>query len=524
MTYDLPPDDAPPPMPDINVPILDPAPPRRARALMIQGTSSDVGKSMLVAGLCRAYARRGLTVAPFKAQNMSNNAAVAADGDLPPGPDGTVPRGEIGRAQALQARAAGRPASIHMNPILLKPQAMVGSQVVLRGRALGNWPARHYHNLKPMLMPAVVDSYNRTAAEADLVLVEGAGAATETHLRRSDIANMRFAEAVDLPVALLTDNDRGGALAAMVGSWMLHTEEERARIVGYLVNKFRGYFSLYEPACQTITEMTGWPFLGVARWFEGAALLPAEDALALERPSRSAGGALKIAVPQIDRVANFDDLDPLSSEPGVDLVWVKPGQTIPVDADVVLLPGSKTTRPALEALRKQGWDIDILSHVRRGGRVVGICAGFQMLGRVVRDPAGIEGVPGETPGLGLLDVETTITDDKRLVEVDAIDTESGARVTGYEMHMGRTDGPGLSRPWLRLDGQDEGAVSPDGRVMGAYIHGIFGTVEYRGHWLEAMGGRASGLDHEAQIEATLDALADQLEEDMDLDALLALAR
>ncbi|WP_156946008.1 cobyric acid synthase [Roseicyclus elongatus] len=504
--------------------MLTPAPPRRGPALMIQGTSSDVGKSLLVAGLCRAYARRGLTVAPFKAQNMSNNAAVAADGDLPPGPDGTVRRGEIGRAQALQARAAGRAPSIHMNPILLKPQAMVGSQVVLRGRALGNWPARHYHKLKPALMPAVIDSYNRTAAEADLVLVEGAGAATETHLRRSDIANMRFAEAVDLPVVLLTDNDRGGALAAMVGSWLLHTEAERDRIVGYLVNKFRGYFSLYEPACRTITETTGWPFLGVARWFDGAALLPAEDALALERPGRSEGGALKVAVPQIDRVANFDDLDPLSSEPGVDLIWVKPGQTIPADADVVLLPGSKTTRPALEALRRQGWDIDILAHVRRGGRVVGICAGYQMLGRMVRDPDGIEGAPGETEGLGLLDLETTITDDKRLIEIDTVDTISGARITGYEMHMGRTVGPGLAQPWLRLDGQDEGAVSADGRVMGGYVHGLFGAADYRDHWLTALGGRASGRDHEAQIETTLDALADQLETDMDLDALLALAR
>ncbi|WP_424511294.1 cobyric acid synthase [Rhodovulum euryhalinum] len=491
---------------------------------MIQGTSSDVGKSLLVAGLCRAYARRGLKVAPFKAQNMSNNAAVTADSDLPPGPDGLAPRGEIGRAQALQARAAGLAPSIHMNPILLKPQAMVGSQVVVRGRPLGNWPARHYHSLKPQLMPAVMDSYRRVAAEADLVLVEGAGAGTETHLRRSDIANMRFAEAADVPVVLLTDNDRGGAMAAVVGSWLLHDPEERARIRGFLVNKFRGYFSLYEPACRTITGTTGWPLLGVARWFEGAALLPAEDALALERPARSARGGLVIAVPQIDRVANFDDLDPLSSEPGVDLVWVRPGQPIPAAADVVLLPGSKTTRPALEALRAQGWDIDILAHVRRGGRVVGICAGFQMLGRLVRDPDGIEGPPGETPGLGLLDVETTISTDKRLVEIDATDTLSAARVTGYEMHMGRTTGPGLARPWLVLDGTPEGAVSADGLVTGGYVHGLFGSDAFRGHWLGAMGGRASGLDHAAQVETTLDALADQLESDLDLDALLALAR
>ncbi|WP_165918981.1 cobyric acid synthase [Rhodovulum adriaticum] len=510
-------------MPDISVPILDPAPRRAGRALMIQGTSSDVGKSLLVAGLCRAYARRGLRVAPFKAQNMSNNAAVTVDSDLPPGPDGTAPGGEIGRAQALQARAAGLPPSIHMNPVLLKPQAMVGSQVVLRGRALGNWPARHYHGLKPLLLPAVLDSYRRVAAQADLVLVEGAGAGTETWLRHCDITNMRLAAEADLPVVLLTDNDRGGAMAAMVGSWLLHTEDERARIKGYIINKFRGYFSLYEPACETITQTTGWPLLGVARWFDAATQLPAEDALALERPQAGGGAGLVIAVPQIARMANFDDLDPLSAEPGVDLRWVRPGQPIPAEADVVLLPGSKTTRPALDSLRQNGWDIDIAAHVRRGGRVVGICAGFQMLGRVVRDPDGIEGAPGETPGLGLLDIETTIGGDKKLIEIDATDTASGVRVTGYEMHMGRTDGPGLSRPWLRLNGVDEGAVSPDGRVMGGYVHGIFGADSYRRHWLQAMGGRASGLDYEAQVEAALDALADQLETDLDLDALLALA-
>ncbi|ARE39600.1 Cobyric acid synthase [Rhodovulum sp. P5] len=524
MTLDLPPDDDAPPLPDLDVPMLTPPPARRGRSLMIQGTSSDVGKSLLVAGLCRAYARRGLKVAPFKAQNMSNNAAVTVDSDLPPGPDGDSPRGEIGRAQALQARAAGLAPSIHMNPVLLKPQAMVGSQVVLRGRALGNWPARHYHNLKPMLLPAVIDSYARVAADADLVLVEGAGAGTETWLRHCDITNMRLAEEADLPVVLLTDNDRGGAMAAVVGSWLLHTEDERARIKGYIVNKFRGYFSLYEPACATMTETTGWPLLGVARWFDAATHLPAEDALALERPQTATGQGLVIAVPQIARMANFDDLDPLSSEPGVDLRWVRPGQPIPAETDVVLLPGSKTTRPALDSLREQGWDIDILAHIRRGGRVVGICAGFQMLGHVVRDPEGIEGEPGETPGLGLLDIKTTIGGDKRLVEVDAEDTLSGARVTGYEMHMGRTDGPGLTRPWLRLNGAAEGAVSDNGRVMGGYVHGIFGADAFRRHWLKQMGGAASGLDYETQVDDALDALADQLETDLDLDALLALAR
>ncbi|SOC12555.1 cobyric acid synthase [Rhodobacter maris] len=524
MTFDLPADDPVPPLPDLDLPFLTPPPPRRGRALMIQGTSSDVGKSLLVAGLCRAYARRGLKVAPFKAQNMSNNAAVTVDSDLPVGPDGAVHRGEIGRAQALQARAAGRAASIHMNPVLLKPQALIGSQVVLRGRPLGNWPARHYHHLKPFLMPAVIDSYRRIAAEADLVLVEGAGAATETWIKESDITNMRLAEEVDLPVVLLTDNDRGGALAAVVGSWMLHDAAERARVKGILVNKFRGYLSLYEPACLTMTEYTGWPVLGVARWFEGAAQLPAEDALALARPAEGQGAGLVIAVPHLDGVANFDDLDPLGAEPGVDLRWVRPGQPIPADADVVLLPGSKTTRKALETLRAEGWDTDIRAHLRRGGRVVGICAGFQMLGRLVRDPEGIEGAPGETAGLGLLDLETVIGAEKALTEITALDRISGTRIRGYEMHMGRTSGEGLSQPWFDLEGRPEGAISPDGRVMGGYLHGIFGADGFRNHWIEAMGGRAAGRDHEAQIDAALDALADQLERDLDLDALLALAQ
>ena len=512
-----------PTLPRIDVPLLHPAPPRRGRALMIQGTSSDVGKSLLVAGLCRAYARRGLRVAPFKAQNMSNNAAVAADSDLPPGEDGPT-FGEIGRAQALQARAAGVAPSIHMNPVLLKPQALVGAQVVLRGRALGNWPAKHYHELKPLLMPAVMDSFARVASEADLVLVEGAGAGTEVHLRHCDITNMRLAAEADLPVVLLTDNDRGGALAAVVGSWMLHTEDERARIRGYIVNKFRGDFALYAPGCEVMTSTTGWPLLGVVRWFEDAGLLPAEDALALARPLRRAGAGLTIAVPQLSRVANFDDLDPLSSEPGVSLSWVRPGEPIPEGVDVVLLPGSKTTRQALAELASNGWDTDIRAHVRRGGRVVGICAGFQMLGRVVRDPDGIEGPPGETAGLGLLDVETVIGPTKRLLTIDATCAISGCRITGYEMHMGVTDGPGLARPWLRPENRPEGAVSADGRVMGSYLHGLFGSDAFRAHWLVAMGGRASGLDHAAQVEAALDALATHVEANLDLDALLALAR
>ncbi|PYF03613.1 adenosylcobyric acid synthase (glutamine-hydrolysing) [Rhodopseudomonas faecalis] len=503
--------------------------PRRARSLMIQGTSSDVGKSMVVAGLCRAYTRRGLVVRPFKAQNMSNNAAVASDSDLPPGPDGERPRGEIGRAQAMQARACKAAPSIHMNPVLLKPQTDIGSQVVLRGRVLGNCPARIYHHMRQRLIPAVVDSFERMAAEADLMLVEGAGSGAEVYLRSSDITNMRFAEAADLPVVFLSDIDRGGTMAALVGSYVLLNEGDRARVVGYLINKFRGDFSLFEPGCRTITEQTGWPFLGVLRWFPGADRLPAEDSLALERAAAASRGRIKIAVPRLARVANFDDLDPLVAEPDIDLQWIQPGSPIPANIDVIVLPGSKTTRSELDLMRREGWDIDILAHVRRGGRVVGLCAGFQMLGRVVRDPMGIEGAPGETQGLGLLDLETEISGDKRLVDVDAFDQRSGCRVRGYEMHMGRTTGAGLEKPWLLLDDgsgklQPEGAVSANGRVMGGYLHGIFGGDQFRSAWLKQIGAEAAGLAFEQRVEEALEALADHCEQNLDLDALLKLAR
>jgi len=503
--------------------------PRTAKALMIQGTASDVGKSLLVAGLCRAYRRRGLRVRPFKAQNMSNNAAVTADSDAPPGLDGERQRGEIGRAQALQARACGVPPSIHMNPVLLKPQTNVGSQVVLRGRSLGNCPARVYHRMRQGMMPAILDSFHRTCAEADLVLVEGAGSGAEIYLRDCDITNMYFAEQAEVPVVMLGDLDKGGTMAHLVGTWLLLDQADRERVVGYLVNKFRGDFSLFEPACETITAHTGWPFLGVLRWFEGASRLPAEDSLALERPAETTGGTVNIAVPRLSRVANFDDMDPLAAEPAVNLRWIKPGQPIPIDTDVVILPGSKATRADLETLRREGWDIDILAHVRHGGRVLGLCAGFQMLGRAVHDPDGIEGAPGTTPGLGLLELETTISSQKRLINLEFNDRRSGCRVSGYEMHMGRTIGTGLDQPWLRLDDgrgkiRPEGAVSADGRVMGGYVHGIFSSDAFRAHWLNQVGAESAELDFEARIERALDDLADHCEANLDLDALLALAR
>lgn len=484
-----------------------PADSRRPRALMFQGTGSDVGKSLLVAGLCRAYTRRGLAVRPFKPQNMSNNAAVTADG------------GEIGRAQALQARACGIAPIADMNPVLLKPQSDVGAQVVVQGKVLTNAGARDYYRLKPSLLPKVLESFHRLGEGADLVLVEGAGSAAEVNLRASDIANMGFAEAADLPVVLIGDIDRGGVLASIAGTWALLPPAERARLKGYLINKFRGDASLFTPAIDIIAAHTeGLPCLGVVPYFTEAARLPAEDAASLRSPSGD--GALHVVVPQLSRIANFDDFDPLAAEPDVRLSIVPPGRPLPADADLVILPGSKSTIADLAFLRAQGWDIDILAHVRRGGRVLGICAGYQMLGKSVADPLGVEGPAGGiAPGLGLLEIETVMAGDKVLVEVAGTDA-AGRPVRGYEMHMGRTSGSDCARPLLTLAGQPDGAVSRDGRVMGCYLHGLFAADSFRHAFL----GREAGISYEAQVDEVLDRLADHLEAAVDLDALLALAR
>ncbi|SOC12562.1 cobyric acid synthase [Rhodobacter maris] len=482
-----------------------------ARRLMVLGTGSDVGKSLFVAGLARAYARRGLRVAPFKAQNMSNNAAVTADG------------GEIGRAQALQARAAGVALSVDMNPVLLKPDTDIDAQVVVQGEVLGRYSAAGYQRLKPQLRPRVLESLNRLSSSHDLVLIEGAGSGAERYLRAQDISNMGLAEAADLPVLLLGDESRGGVTAATIGHHYLWSGSERARVGGVVVTKFRGDPAIFARAAAEIRAETGWPVLGLLRWSEAARRLPEEDSLGLGRAARRKG-ALVIAVLDLPRVANFDDLDPLAAEPGVDLRWVHSGQPIPAEAAVVILPGSKATRAALATVFAEGWDIDLRAHLRRGGRVVGICAGFQMLGRKVCDPDGIEGAPGETPGLGLLEIDTVIGKAKRLAEIDASDTLSGARVTGYEMHMGETRGAGLARPWLCPGGRPEGAVSADGRVAGTYLHGIFAAAGFRAQWLAGLGCAAQAQDHGAQLEAALDAFAAEIEADLDLEALLTLAR
>jgi adenosylcobyric acid synthase len=481
-----------------------------ARALMIQGTGSDVGKSLVVAGLARAYARRGLRVRPFKPQNMSNNAAVTVDG------------GEIGRAQALQARAAGVPPSVHMNPVLLKPQSEVGSQVVVQGRMVGTAPAREYQTWKPRLLAAVVESFGRLRSESDLILVEGAGSASEVNLRRGDIANMGFARATGTPVVLLGDIDRGGVIASLVGTQAVIDPEDAAMVRGFLVNRFRGDPALFADGMSLIAARTGWQALGLIPHFPEAALLPAEDILGLRGAERPGGRV--VAVPVLPRIANFDDLDPLRAEPGVSVVLVEPGRPIPAEADLVLLPGSKTTLPDLAFLRAQGWDIDILAHRRRGGRVLGLCGGYQMLGMSLSDPHGIEGPPGTVPGLGLLDVATVLTAEKRLAAASGVSLPDETPFTGYEMHVGETDGPDCARPLLRLaDGRRDGAVSADGLVCGTYVHGLFSDEGQRALWLSRLGAAPGPEAYEAVIERVLDGLADHLEAHIDCDRLLALA-
>ncbi len=483
-----------------------------AKALMFQGTGSDVGKSLIVAGLARALTNRGHSVRPFKPQNMSNNAAVTADG------------GEIGRAQALQARAAKVEPTVHMNPVLLKPQSETGAQVVVQGKVEGNARAADYQKLKPSLMPRVLDSFGRMKADADFVLVEGAGSASEINLRSGDIANMGFARAADVPVILIGDIDRGGVIASLVGTKAVIDADDAALIAGFIVNRFRGDPALFAEGMAQVAKPTGWNAIGLLPHFPDAARLPAEDALALNgERERNAGAKVKIAVPILPHIANFDDLDPLDAESDVDVIRVRPGAALPGDADLVLLPGSKATIADLAALRKAGFDVDLAAHVRRGGRVLGLCGGYQMLGRTLADSDGIEGPPGEVDGLGLLDIETRLTGDKRLVAVEG-QTSDGVAFKGYEMHVGETFGPDTARAFATIGGKPEGAVSADGLVAGTYVHGLFANDCQRAAWLKRLGGEASDLNYEAGVDAVLDGLASHLEAHLDIDALIRIAR
>lgn len=497
-----------------------------ARAVMLQGTGSSVGKSLLVAGLARACRRRGIAVAPFKPQNMSNNAAVTADG------------GEIGRAQALQARAAGIAPSVHMNPVLLKPQSETGAQIVVQGRVRGTARAREYQALKPELLGFVLDSFARLRETAELVLVEGAGSASEINLRAHDIANMGFARATDTPVVLVGDIDRGGVIASLVGTKAVIDPADAALIAGFIVNRMRGDSSLFADGMAAIAARTGWTALGLVPFFPRARLLPAEDSFDLpirghlgtsttSSPAMTARKPrqVRVAVPLLPQIANFDDFDPLAAEPDVDLHMVPRGDPLPAPCDLVIIPGSKSTIADLAVLRSEGWDIDLAAHRRRGGHVLGICGGYQMLGRRIADPDGIEGEPGSVAGLGWLDVDTVLTGEKRLASATGVALADGVAFAGYEMHLGRTDGPDLQRPLLRFsDGRTDGAVSADGRVCGTYVHGLFADDRQRAAWLARFGAAAPVRCHEATIEAVLDELAAHIEAHVAVDRLLSLAR
>ncbi|WP_127089515.1 cobyric acid synthase [Aquabacter cavernae] len=485
-------------------------------ALMFQGTGSNVGKSLLVAGFCRAFANRGLAVRPFKPQNMSNNAAVTADG------------GEIGRAQALQARAARVAPSVHMNPVLLKPQSEIGAQIVVQGRVVGTAKAAAYQSLKAGLLPAVLESFSRLNDESDLTIVEGAGSASEVNLRTNDIANMGFARAANCPVILIGDIDRGGVIASVVGTKTVIDPLDEPLIKGFIINKFRGDPRLFDEGMRIISCHTGWAALGLVPHFAGAANLPAEDALALEAPTaRKASARRTIAVPILPHVSNFDDLDPLDAEPAINLIRLRAHEALPVETDLVLLLGSKATLGDLAALKAGGLHHDIIAHARRGGRVLGLCGGYQILGRRVEDPEGLEGPPGAADGLGLLDVVTRLTPHKRLEAVTGR-SRLDAPFSGYEMHMGETEGPDRARSFAHLaragNEEPEGAVSADGRIMGTYVHGLFADDAQRTAWLSLLEAGPAHIAYEAQVEATLDSLAAHLAEHVDLDRLLSLAR
>ncbi|WP_109313933.1 cobyric acid synthase [Ruegeria sp. AU67] len=477
------------------------------RSIMIQGTGSNVGKSVLVAGLARAFTRRGLRVAPFKPQNMSNNAAVTENG------------GEIGRAQALQALAARRAKHTDMNPILLKPETDTGAQIIVQGQRAGTMKAGDYRKDKSKLLGAALESFARLCRDADLVLIEGAGSPAETNLRKGDIANMGFARAAGVPVILVGDIHRGGVIAQIVGTQAVLDAGDLEMIRGFAVNRFKGDVSLFDEGRDEIAARTGWPCLGVVPWFHDAWKLPAEDMMDIRSHS---GGACKVVVPQLERMANFDDLDPLSAEPGVSVEIVPAGRPLPGDADLVLLPGSKSTIGDLAYFRAQGWDIDLYAHVRRGGHVLGLCGGYQMLGKTIADPDGVDGQPGTVEALGLLDVETVMAGKKQVTLTSARALNGGEPVSGYEIHMGRTEGPDCARAWLEVEGRPEGAANASGRIRGSYLHGIFSSDTFRASYLSQL-GVTSDLAYEDGVEDTLNALADHLEQNMDLDRLLALA-
>ncbi len=481
-------------------------------ALMIQGTGSDVGKSLLVAGIARALSNRGLKVKPFKPQNMSNNAAITIEG------------GEIGRAQALQARAARTPLLNDMNPVLLKPQSDIGAQIIVQGKMHGSANARDFQDIKPTLLPYAIESFNRLKDSSEFIIVEGAGSPAEVNLRKNDIANMGFAEAADIPVLLAGDIDRGGVIAQLVGTHALLSASERARTKGYIVNKFRGDPRLFGDGLNITTTKTGWENFGVIPFFQDAHKLPPEDAFSISSQSKQ-DASINIAVPILSRIANFDDFDPLIAEPDVNVHMIKAGHPLPTNMDLIILPGSKSTIADMQFLIDQGWDLDIRSHLRQGGHLLGICGGYQMLGNLIRDPKGIEGKIRSIKGLALLDFETEMSGNKSLLEERGTHVASSCGVSGYHMHLGNCSGPALEKAFLKLASGPDGCVSKDEKVMGTYLHGLFTNDQFRQQFLEKLKPQNRALrQFESDIEQTLDRLADHLEQHLAMDRLLEIAQ
>lgn len=481
-----------------------------AKSIMIQGAGSNVGKSLLVAGLCRAFTHRGLTVRPFKPQNMSNNAAVTADG------------GEIGRAQALQALACNIEPMIDMNPVLLKPETETGAQVVVQGHKLTTVKAREYAGLKKTLLPQVLESFENICQGVDLVIIEGAGSPAEVNLRDGDIANMGFAEAADVPVVLVGDIDRGGVIAQMVGTHAVLNTDDKSRIKAFMINKFRGDVSLFDDALIDIADRTDWASLGVIPWFANAHLLPAEDAADI--PSKSKGEGFKVVVPKLSRIANFDDLDPLTADPNIDVQMIPAGKPLPLDADLILIPGTKSTIGDLAFFRAQGWDIDLAAHIRRGGAVLGICGGYQMLGCEIIDDMGLEGPASRVKGLGHLEITTHMRPEKRVATVKGTSHGAGHFFHGYEIHIGSTEGVDCENGWLNLNGEIHGAANKNGQIKGCYIHGLFSGDAFRNEYLSGLGASLSLHNYDALVDKVLDELADHMEQHCDLDQLLKLAQ
>ena len=476
--------------------------------LMIQGTTSDAGKSTLTAALCRVLKRRGVRVAPFKPQNMALNSAVAVDG------------GEIGRAQALQAQAAGLAPSSDMNPVLLKPNSDVGAQIIVNGRAVGNMCAGEYHEYKRIAYSAVMAAYRRLSSQYDALMIEGAGSPAEINLRDGDIANMGFAEAIDCPVLLIADIDRGGVFAHIVGTLALLSDSERARIVGFVINRFRGDLALLEPGLRWLEQHTGKPVFGVLPYLPGLTL-DAEDAISRDKVTGT-GRALRVLVPVLPRISNHTDFDALRAHPQVDLRFIGPGGPPPA-SDVVILPGSKSVRADLAWLRAQGWDHYLHRHLRYGGKLIGICGGFQMLGRCVSDPEGLEGAAGDSAGFGWLEFDTVLNAGKQLRNVSGTLQIGAARISGYEIHAGISHGPALRHPSVLLDdGRSDGALSADTRILGTYLHGLFDGVGACTTLLRWMGVTdPEPLDYATMRERAIDRVADAAEAHLDLARLFA---